>query len=58
MKCAEVIHQTIMSDHMAQQINTMAKSFFSDPQNIEVFVAWHIKTYGCSPSTMPQTVRG
>ena len=36
-------------DHLAEQVNEMAKKFYSDPKNMEAFERWHLEKYGCLP---------
>ncbi|QNK41855.1 gas vesicle protein GvpG [Caproicibacter fermentans] len=40
----------VVSDHVAEQVLEMARRYFSDPENVKKYEAWHLKTYGCLPN--------
>lgn len=39
----------VVDNHTAALINQMAKKFYSDPDNINMYQDWHLKKYGFLP---------
>ena len=38
-----------VSDQVAKKVLEMAKRFYSNPENVKAYEAWHLKEYGCLP---------
>lgn len=38
-----------IDNHVAQMVCEMAKRFYSDPENVKKYEAWHLQEYGCLP---------
>jgi hypothetical protein len=49
------VETCIVSDHVAEQVLAMARKFYSNPENVKKYQEWHLKTYGCLPSSFPNT---
>lgn len=43
----------MVSDHVAEQVLEMARRYFSDPENVKKYEAWHSKGYGLRGTLPP-----
>lgn len=48
----------LIDNHVALLICEMAKRFYSDPENVKRYEAWHLQEYGCLPDNYIQKEKG
>ena len=45
---------THLAKHLADNIETIAKSILEDPERLKGYREWHLRKFGCEPAEVQQ----